>query len=152
MIMWLIFGAAIFASVYTGLGAQEFVSKMIAELPLGRWGIFILMQLILLFLGCLMDPAGIIMITVPIFVPIVRTLGFDPVWYGIIFTMNMEIGFLTPPFGFNLFFMRSVTPKHINMADIYRAAIPFVGLQALSLAIVAIFPEIGLFLPSKMVR
>lgn len=104
MIMWLIFGAALFASVYTGLGAREFVSKIIIELPLGRWGIFILMQLILLFLGCFMDPGGIIMITVPIFVPIIRTLGFDPIWYGIIFTMNMEMAFLTPPFGFNLFF------------------------------------------------
>ena len=90
------------------------------------------------------------MITTPVYVPVIRALGFDPVWFGIIFTMNLEMAYLTPPFGGNLFYLKGVVPPEINMLDLYRAIVPFVCLQALGLAIVMAFPQIALLLPSLM--
>lgn len=87
------------------------------------------------------------MITAPIFVPIITTLGFDPVWFGILFIITMEIGFLTPPFGYNLFYMRGVAPPEVTMGDIYRSVLPFIGLMLLGMAICIVFPEIILVVP-----
>jgi TRAP-type mannitol/chloroaromatic compound transport system permease large subunit len=108
------------------------------------------MQFALIVLGMLMDPGGIIMITVPIFVPIIKMLGFDAVWFGVIFIINMEMAYLTPPFGFNLFYMKAIVPKTINMMDIYKSILPFVSLQALSLVICMLFPQIVLWLPQSL--
>ena len=108
------------------------------------------MQLTFFVLGMLLDPTGIIMLTAPIFLPVATMLGFDPVWYGIIFVKNMEMSYLTPPFGFNLFYMKSIVPPEITMVDIYKSIIPFVLLQALGLFICVIFPQIVTALPSMM--
>ena len=94
-----------------------------------------------------MDPTGIIFITVPIFLPIIKMLGFDPLWFGILFVMNMEMAFLTPPFGFNLFYMKAIVPAGVTMGDIYRSVIPFILLQLLGLIMVATVPQIATFLP-----
>jgi TRAP-type mannitol/chloroaromatic compound transport system permease large subunit len=102
---------------------------------------------VLLVLGCVMDTVGIIMITVPVFVPIVAALGFDPVWFGVLFIINMEIGFLTPPFGYNLFYLKGVAPPSVTMADLYLSIIPFVLLMILGLLICIVFPDIILYLP-----
>ena len=150
MIFWIILGASLFVAVYVAIGGQELVKTLFIELPVNRWVIVILMQLTLFILGCFMDPLGIIMITVPVYVPVIRALGFDPVWFGIIFTMNLEMAYLTPPFGGNLFYLKGVVPPEINMLDLYRAIVPFVCLQALGLAIVMAFPQIALLLPSLM--
>jgi len=99
----------------------------------------------------ILDPAGIIMICTPVFVPVITALGFSPLWFGILFVMNMEMGYLTPPFGFNLFYMKAVAPPGTTMGDIYRAMIPIILLQAVGLAIVIIFPEIALWLPGTMI-
>ena len=117
------------------------------SLAVDRWIIIIGMQAILFGFGMIMDPIGIIFITVPIFIPIIMTLGFDPVWFGILFIMNMEMAYLTPPFGFNLFYMKAIVPKGITMGDIYRSIIPFVLLQLTGLIIVAIFPKIATVIP-----
>ena len=106
-----------------------------------------MMQVVLLVLGCVMDTVGIIMITVPVFVPIVAALGFDPVWFGVLFIINMEIGFLTPPFGYNLFYLKGVAPPSVTMADLYLSIIPFVVLMILGLLICIVFPDIILYLP-----
>ena len=106
-----------------------------------------MMQVVLLVLGCVMDTVGIIMITVPVFVPIVAALGFDPVWFGVLFIINMEIGFLTPPFGYNLFYLKGVAPPSVTMADLYLSIIPFVALMILGLLICIVFPDIILYLP-----
>ena len=106
-----------------------------------------MMQVVLLVLGCVMDTVGIIMITVPVFVPIVAALGFDPVWFGVLFIINMEIGFLTPPFGYNLFYLKGVAPPSVTMADLYLSIIPFVLLMILGLLICIVFPDIILYLP-----
>jgi TRAP-type mannitol/chloroaromatic compound transport system permease large subunit len=100
----------------------------------------------------ILDPGGIIMICTPVFVPLIKSMGFDPVWFGILFVINMEMGYLTPPFGFNLFYMKGIAPDSVSMGDIYRSVTPFVLLQALCLALVIIFPELALWLPSVLVK
>jgi len=95
-----------------------------------------------------LDPMGIMMICVPVFLPIVEAYGFDPLWFGILFTINMEIGYMTPPFGFNLFYMKGLVPPGISMTDIYRSAIPYTIVSLIGLAIVMIFPEIATWLPN----
>jgi len=152
MILWITIAAVLYATLLTGSGASKVIVSTVMALPLGRWGTLIIMQLILVFLGMFLDPMGMVLITIPIFMPIVHELGFDPVWFGVLFVMNMEMGYLTPPFGFNLFYMKAIVPKGITMVDIYRSIIPYVLLQALGLAIVMIFPKIALWIPSMMIR
>jgi len=147
MVLWIIIGGSCFASLYTYVGALEFIQGVVGALPVSPYLVIIGMQLGLIVLGMLMDPGGIIMITVPIFVPIIKMLGFDAVWFGVIFIINMEMAYLTPPFGFNLFYMKAIVPKTINMMDIYKSILPFVSLQALSLVICMLFPQMVLWLP-----
>ena len=150
MVIWIAVCAIWLSSVYTATGGPEFVNQVVQSLEVNRWLIIIGMQAILFGLGMMMDPAGIIFITVPIFIPIITMLGFDPVWFGILFVMNMEMAYLTPPFGFNLFYMKAIAPKGITMVDIYRSVIPFVLLQLIGLIVVMIFPKIATLLPSLL--
>ncbi len=152
MVVWIMFGATAFTGVYIAIGAPELAQKLIVGLKIDRWFVLIFMQFIYLVLGCLLDQTSILMITVPIFVPVIKALGFDPLWFGILFVVNMEMSFLTPPFGFNLFYMKALVPKSITMQDIYLSIIPFVILQALCLALVMIFPQIAMWLPSKLIK
>ena len=152
MILWIALGGFWFSSVYQAIGASHFVSKMMLGSDLGPWGIIILMQLTFFFLGCLMDAAGIVFITMPIYYPIIEQLGFDPVWFGVLFIINMEMAYLTPPFGVNLFYLRALAPKDITMGDIYRACLPFVGIQGLALILCLFFPRIITWLPSLMMK
>ncbi len=147
MVVWLIIGGSCFASLYTSVGAIAFIKELVTQLPFSAYLILAGMQLTYIFLGMLMDPGGIIMITVPIFVPIIKELGFDPVWFGILFTINMEMAYLTPPFGFNLFYLKTIVPPGITMIDLYKSVIPFVLIQLLALIIVIVFPQIALWLP-----
>jgi tripartite ATP-independent transporter DctM subunit len=147
MVIWIVFAASIFTALYTAVGAQGLVREALGALPGGRWGAMIGMQLIWMVMGCFLDPIGIMIITAPLFFPLARSLGFDLVWFGVLFVVNMEMAYLTPPFGFNLFYIRGVAPPSVRMVDIYRGVIPFVALQLLGLVIMMIFPEIILFLP-----
>jgi len=147
MVIWIVFAASIFTALYTAVGAQGMVRNALTALPGGRWGVIIGMQAIWFLLGCLLDPIGIMIITVPLFFPLARSLGFDPVWFGVLFVVNMEMAYLTPPFGFNLFYMRGVAPPSVSMADIYRGVIPFVAMQAVGLLLMMVFPEIITALP-----
>jgi len=151
MVMWIIFGASVFTALYTAIGAHDFTRQILSYLG-GRWGIVIGMQVIWMIMGCFLDPNGIIMITAPIFFPLVTQLGFDPVWFGVLFVVNMEMGYLTPPFGFNLFYMQAIAPKGVVMTDIYKSVIPSVMIQFLGLALCMIFPEIILYLPKILVH
>jgi len=151
LIIWILIGAYGFTAVYTGTGAHVLMEHIMMSIPGGRWAILITMQIIFFILGCILDPVGIIMICTPVFVPVITALGFDPLWFGVLFIMNMEMGYLTPPFGFNLFYMKAIVPKGITMTDIYRSIVPFVILQGIGLIIVIIFPEIALWLPKLMV-
>lgn len=150
MVVWIMLASSCFTAVYQAMGSSGFIQQMLMSVPGGKWGIFIVMQLTFFLLGMILDPTGIIMLTAPIYLPLAIQLGFDPVWYGIIFVMNMEMSYLTPPFGFNLFYMKSIVPPDVTMGDIYKSIIPFVGLQMLGLIICCIFPQIVLWLPSLM--
>jgi TRAP-type mannitol/chloroaromatic compound transport system permease large subunit len=149
-VCWIVSAGMFFGSLFTAIGGQSFVLQSIQSLEVNRWVILIGIQLIWLFLGCLMDPWAIMILSIPIFVPLITSLGFSSLWFGVIFIINMELGFLTPPFGPNLFYMKGIVPKDINIIDIYRSVFPFIILEAIGLALCAIFPEIILFLPRLM--
>lgn len=148
MVLWTIFGASAFVGFYIANGGATFVEHLIVGTGFGPYGILILMMLILLLLGMFLDWVGIILLAVPIFVPIVRSLGFSPVWYGVLYNVNMQVSFLSPPFGYALYYIKGVAPPGITTADIWKAAIPFIVLQLIGLALCIAFPEIVLFLPS----
>lgn len=150
MVMWIVIGAVCFTRLLAHMGFSDLIKEVIAGLPVSRWVILAGMQLTFFILGMFLDPAGIIMLTTPIFVPIVGALGFDPVWFGILFTVNMEMAYITPPFGFNLFIMRGIVPPGITMDDIYRSIGPFVALQALGLILCILFPQLVLWIPQTM--
>jgi tripartite ATP-independent transporter DctM subunit len=147
MVVWIIIGGVAFTSLYTAIGAVDFIREVIAALPVSRYVILFGMQFVLFILGMLLDPGGIIMICTPVFVPVIKALGFDPVWFGLLFIVNMEMAYLTPPFGFNLFYMKAIVPKNITMGDIIHSIVPFVGIQALCLIICIIFPQLATWLP-----
>lgn len=150
MLSWLFFGAQTIIGVYTLAGGTEFVQNAITALPFGKWGIIIVMQLILIFLGMFLDWIGILLLTMPIFVPIILTMGFSNIWFGVVFCMNMHISYLSPPFGPSCFYMSSVTPSDISVTDIYRANLPFLSLTAVALMLTMFFPGLSLWLPSLM--
>ncbi|OEU53884.1 MAG: TRAP dicarboxylate transporter subunit DctM [Desulfobacterales bacterium S3730MH5] len=147
MIMWILFGAYCFSAAYHGMGAPQFIEHLMNYIPGGPWGTIIFIQIVIFLLAMVLDPAGIMMITVPIFLPFVVAHGFDPLWFGILFVINMEIGYMTPPFGFNLFYLKGIVPPSITMGDIYRSVIPFVIVESTGLALVMIFPKIATWLP-----
>ena len=150
MVMYIIFSASIFAALYNAVNATELMGNILLAVPGGALGSLITIQLSLLVLGCFLDPTAIIMVTVPIFIHVVTLLGYDPVWFGILFVMNMEMAFLTPPFGANIFYMKGVAPKNISVTDIYRSLWPFVLQQLVGLIIVMLFPVIVLWLPAML--
>lgn len=151
MVLWIVIAASAFTALYAVTGAQSLMTDLLLSAPGGRWGAVILMQFVFFVLGCFMDPTGILMLTTPIFFPVVKALGFDPLWFGVLFVVNMEMAFLTPPFGLNLFFLKGVAPPDVTMGDLYRSIGPFVALQALGLALVMLFPWLATWLPSMMI-
>lgn len=150
MIFWIIILASAFSTFYTTIGASRFIEGMVLGLELNRYVILAIMMMILLMLGMVLDTVGIILITLPIFAPIANSLGFDPVWFGILYIINMEIGFLTPPFGYNLFYLKGVAPAGVTMVDIYKSVIPFILLMLLGIVLCAAFPSIILVLPNLL--
>ncbi|HSA77682.1 MAG TPA: TRAP transporter large permease subunit [Nitrospirota bacterium] len=153
MVMWIVFGAGVFSSMYQGLGATQLIQHLLTTWPVNKWVIIILMQLTWMFLGCLMDVVSMLMVTAPVFIPVIEFLGLDPIWFAILYSVNSEMGYLTPPFGVNLFVMKGITAKgfagrEVKMSEIYQAALPFIGIQLLCLILVMIFPKLATWLPS----
>lgn len=151
MIMWIIIGTSCFSHFIAVAGIHDIINEALLGLDIWRWWIIILMQIIFLILGMFLNPAAIVMLCGPLFVPIIVNLGFDPLWFGILFVINMEMGYLTPPFGLNLFIMKGIMPDSVTMAHIYSAIVPFILLQALCLILVMIFPSIATWLSNMMV-
>ncbi|MCF8037977.1 MAG: TRAP transporter large permease subunit, partial [Desulfohalobiaceae bacterium] len=137
-------------SVFAAIGGDDLIRDFIYAVSGNRWVILIFIQFILIILGLFLDEIGIILLCVPIFLPIIESLGFDPVWFGILFLINAQMDYITPPFGYTLFYLKGVTPEGVHMGDIYRSVIPFVLLQAFGLALCMIFPQIILWLPNMM--
>jgi len=150
MIMWIIFGATALISVYTRAGGARFMEEVIHALPLGPWELFIAVQMLFFIMGFFLDWIGILMLTGPLLIPIMAEIGFDPLWFGIVFALNMQMAFLTPPFGPAMFYMKGVVPAEIKITDLYRAVIPFICLQLLVLIIVILYPSLALWLPAKL--
>ncbi|WP_424944834.1 TRAP transporter large permease [Aliiroseovarius crassostreae] len=150
MLMWITIAAVFFSKIYVGLGAGQIVGELIEDFDLSPMWVIIAMLATYFVLGMFLDDFAIVFITVPLFVPIVRDLGFDTTWFAVLFILSMQSAYLTPPFGYNLFYMRSVAPPEITIGDIYKAALPFVILQIIGLALVVAFPEIALWLPSLL--
>jgi len=160
MVLWIIFGATLFVGFYVVNGGQEFVNDAIAGTGLGPYGVLVLMMVILVVLGMFLDWVGILLLAVPIFVPLMKTFTFDGVfglpgvapeelalWFGVVYMVNMQMSFISPPFGYALFYLKSVAPPEVTMGQIYRSSIPFLFLQAVGLTICIIFPEVVLWLP-----
>jgi len=147
ILIWLTFGAFAFIGIYNIMGGTNFVRQMITGLPVAPIVIILIMMAILLVLGCLIDWIGICLLTMPIFVPIIKDLGYDPVWFGILFCMNMQVSYLSPPFGPACFYLKGVAPPDITLQQIFSSVWPFMGLQITALLIVLFFPEVALFLP-----
>ena len=148
MFMWIIVAALCFGAVFDGLGAARAIEEVfVDQLHLDPWVILILMQLSFLALGTFLDDTAMLVIVAPLYVPLVALLGFDLIWYGVLYTITCQIAYMTPPFGYNLFLMRAMAPPEVGIGDIYRSIVPFVGVMVLALAIVMAFPELALWLP-----
>lgn len=149
MFMWIIMAALCFGAVFDGLGAVKSIERFfLSDLGLTPWQVLILMQVTFLVLGMFLDDTAMLVIVAPLFIPLAGSLGFDLVWYGVLYTITCQIAYLTPPFGYNLFLMRAMAPPEVTLPDIYRSVFPFVGIMLLSLVIIAVFPEIATWLPN----
>ncbi len=148
MFMWIILAALAFGAVFDGLGAVKAIENLFTvQLGLNPWIILILMQLSFLVMGTFLDDTAMLVIVAPLYVPLVGALGFDLIWYGVLYTITCQIAYMTPPFGYNLFLMRAMAPPEVTIGDIYRSIIPFVAVMALALGLVMAVPEIALWLP-----
>lgn len=160
MVLWIIFGATLFVGFYVVNGGQQFVNDALLATGLGPYGILLIMMLILVVLGMFLDWVGILLLAVPIFVPLMKSMSFDglfglpgvapdelALWFGVVYMVNMQMSFLSPPFGYALFYLKSVAPPGVTMAQIYRSSFPFLMLQATGLALCIIFPDLVLWLP-----
>lgn len=148
MAAWVLLGAGCFNNLYRAMGAKAMVLNLVGSLEISPWLILITIQLIIFLLGFVMDDFAVVMLLAPIALPVIKALGFNTLWFGIVFMVNMQTAYLTPPYGFNLFYLKAIVPKEITMGDIYRSIIPFVALQLLGLILVMMFPQIAIWLPS----
>ena len=148
MFMWVILAALCFGAVFDGLGAVHAIQSLfIDRWGLSPWGVLIMMQLSYILMGMFLDDTAMLIIVAPLYVPLVINLGFNPIWYGVLYTITCQIAYMTPPFGYNLFLMKAMAPKEVSLADIYRSIVPFVLVMLVGLVIVMLFPGIALWLP-----
>ena len=153
MFMWIILAALSFGAVFDGIGAVRAIETLFIERwNLSPWGVLIMMQLSYILMGMFLDDTAMLVIVAPLYVPLIIALGFNPIWYGVLYTITCQIAYMTPPFGYNLFLMRAMAPKEIDLIDIYRSIIPFVLVMCLGLVIVMVFPEIATWLPDYVSR
>jgi len=151
MFMWIILAALSFGAVFDGIGAVKAIESLFIERwNLSPWGVLIMMQLSYILMGMFLDDTAMLVIVAPLYVPLIIALGFDPIWYGVLYTITCQIAYMTPPFGYNLFLMKAMAPKEITLIDIYRSIVPFVLVMLFGLAIIMMFPQIALWLPTTL--
>jgi len=149
MFMWVILAALCFGAVFDGLGAVHAIKSLFIERwGLSPFGVLVMMQLSYILMGMFLDDTAMLIIVAPLYVPLVISLGYNPIWYGVLYTITCQIAYMTPPFGYNLFLMKAMAPKEVSLADIYRSIIPFVLVMMVGLVIVMLFPGISLWLPN----
>ncbi|MCV3736773.1 TRAP transporter large permease subunit [Rhizobium sp. TRM96647] len=150
MFMWILIASLCFGAVFDGLGAVKSIERFfLGDLGLEPWQVLVLMQVSFLIMGMFLDDTAMLVIVAPLYIPLVQKLGFDLVWYGVLYTITCQIAYITPPFGYNLFMMRAMAPPGIGMTDIYKSIWPFVGIMLASLIIIGVFPEIATWLPNN---
>lgn len=148
MFMWIILAALCFGAVFDGIGAVKAIESLfITKWDLSPWQVLVMMQLSYIVMGMFLDDTAMLVIVAPLYVPLIVTLGFNPIWYGVLYTITCQIAYMTPPFGYNLFLMRAMAPPEITITDIYRSIVPFVLVMTLALVLIMIFPQIALWLP-----
>jgi tripartite ATP-independent transporter DctM subunit len=149
MFFWIIMAALAFGSIFDGVGASRALDSFFTEdLGLGPWQILIMMQISYILLGMFLDDTAMLVIVAPLYIPLVIGLGFNPIWFGILYVITCQIAYITPPFGYNLFLMRAMAPPEITLVDIYRSIVPFVGIMIVTIIIVMAFPQLTLWLPN----
>ncbi|UOA33768.1 C4-dicarboxylate TRAP transporter large permease protein DctM (plasmid) [Sulfitobacter sp. DSM 110093] len=149
MILWITLGAKAFISVFVATGGADSVLSFVESLDSSRYVVLLAMLLVLIFLGLFLDEIGIILLCVPVFVPIIKTLGFDPLWFGVLFMVTAQMAYITPPFGYTLFYLKGVLPDGIGIGQVYRGVIPFFLIQVVVLILFVAFPEIVTWLPEQ---
>lgn len=152
MVIFILCGATCFTGVFLGIGGGGVVTEFILGTGMGKWAIFALMMVIVFFLGMFIDWLGIVLICFPIFLPIAQQLGFNKVWFVIMIAVNLQASFLTPPFGYALFYLAGIAPAGVNLMHIYRGVVPFVVLMLVGLTVCILFPELVLWLPAVLVK
>ena len=151
MFLWLIVAALAFGAVFDGLGAVRAIESLfLNRWELTPWQVIIMMQVSFIVMGMFLDDTAMLVIVAPLYIPLVKILEFDLIWFGVLYTMTCQIAYITPPFGYNLFLMRSLAPPEIGLVDIYRSIWPFVLMMAVTIALVMIFPQIALWLPQSV--
>ena len=150
MILWITLGAKAYVAIFTGLGGADTLLYFIQNLEVNRWVVLAMMMLLLVFLGTVLDELGIILLTVPVFLPIVRMLGFDEIWFGVLYAITIQMGYISPPFGYTLFYIKGTLPPHITMGAVYKGILPFFLLQFVGLLLFALLPDLVTFLPRMM--
>ena len=150
MVFFILIGASVFSLVFRGVGGDEWVQSLFEGMPGGRWGALAIVMLVVFALGFMLDFIEITFVVVPIVAPVLLTMGFDPVWLGIMLAVNLQTSFLTPPFGFALFYLRGVTPATVSTTAIYRGVVPFIGLQILLLLLLVVWPGLATGLPDML--
>ena len=150
MVLWILVAATLFGIFYTTAGAQSLVMDIVKNLEVNRWLILMAMQIILLISGMFMDDYAVVTICAPIFLPIAKFLGFNPIWFSVVFLLNMQVAYLTPPFGWALILMKGVAPPEVTTKDIWQSVPPFVGIQLIVLILTMIFSQLALWLPGMM--
>jgi TRAP-type mannitol/chloroaromatic compound transport system permease large subunit len=155
MFMWLILAALAFGTVFDGLGAVRALENLFLDkLDLGPWAVIVLMMASFMIMGMFLDDTAMLVIVAPLYIPLVKVLdlGFDNqlIWFGVLYTITCQIAYITPPFGYNLFLMRSLAPKEITLVDIYRSIWPFAIIMVLTIVLLMLFPQLALWLPEHM--
>jgi TRAP-type mannitol/chloroaromatic compound transport system permease large subunit len=148
MFMWIIMAALCFGAVFDGLGAVKAIESLFLEKwGLTPWEVLLLMQLTYIIMGMFLDDTAMLVIVAPLYIPLIIALDFNPIWYGVLYTVTCQIAYMTPPFGYNLFLMKAMAPKEIGLVDIYKSIIPFVAIMLVALFILMLFPQLTLWLP-----
>lgn len=148
MFMWIILAALCYGAVFDGLGAVHAIEILFLEKwGLSPWGVLIMMQVSYIIMGMFLDDTAMLVIVAPLYIPLIIALGFNPIWYGVLYTVTCQIAYMTPPFGYNLFLMKAMAPKEVTLVDIYGSIVPFVTLMLIGLGLIITFPQIALYLP-----
>jgi len=151
MILMIAVGASFFSTVFVSIGGDDVISELFLSLPFGRWGVLIVIMLLLVMLGMFIDWMGILFIVVPLITPIAADLGFDPVWFAVLVMVNLQISFLTPPFAYSIFYLKGITPPEVKTTDIYRGVLPFVAIQIVAIVLCILFPSLLITLPAVLI-